>query len=124
VGRLNKKTKIVVSSLISFIAVIGLVVRTYPVFANGDGNLRHELHWIAYGYDRVWYRDRTYINPTTDTLTRLESLYGKLLPTGEKVIGFNVLNTPEGMKSPYALSVLILQKDKDNCLVYELSGGP
>jgi hypothetical protein len=35
-----------------------------------------------------------------------------------------VLDTKEGMSSPYVPTVLILQKDDRNCIVYELSGGP
>ncbi len=125
-GLLNKKTKIIVP-FIGFIAVISLAVRIYPVFANGDGNLRHELHWIIYGYDGVWYHNREYLGPGkagNDTLEHLESKYGKLYPTGEKVRGLSVLETKGAIQSPYAPTVLILQKNDTNCIIYALSGGP
>lgn len=120
---MNTRTK-VIASLIGFIAFAGLSARIYPVFANGDGNLHHALHWLVYGYDRVWYDNRTYLDPGKVTLDKLESAYGKLYPTGEKVRGMPVLDTKEGMSSPYVPTVLILQKDDRNCIVYELSGGP
>jgi hypothetical protein len=120
---LNTRTK-VIASLIGFIAFAGLSARIYPVFANGDGNLHHALHWLVYGYDRVWYHNRAYLDPDNVPLNNLESAYGKLYPTGEKVRGMPVLDTKEGMSSPYVPTVLILQKDDRNCIVYELSGGP
>jgi hypothetical protein len=119
----NAKTK-VVALLIGFIAFAGLSPRIFSVFANGDGNLHHALHWLVYGYDRIWYHNRAYLDPDNVPLNNLESAYGKLYPTGEKVRGMPVLKPKAAVNSPYVPMVLILQKDDANCVVYDLSGGP
>lgn len=105
-------------------AVVGLALRVAPVLENGDGNLRHALHWIVYGYDEVWYHNRAYISPGQDTRLHLPAEYGNLSATGEKVMGLPVLATPESKRSSYAPTLLMLQENPKQCIVYELSGGP
>lgn len=102
----------------------GVSARVYPVLARGDGNLRHEIHWILHGYDRVWYRDRTYLYQGRDTLWHLRSQYGSLRPTGETVVGLPVLTPGDAAGSTGAPAVLLLQKDEGHGLVYVLNGGP
>jgi len=73
---------------------------------------------------KVTYHNRDYVNPGMDTLKHLESEYGTLVPTGEKVNGLPVLDAKKSMNSGYETTVLILKKNDTTCEVYDLSGGP
>lgn len=100
--------------------------RTAPFLPHGDADPFHELHWLVYGYDRVWYRDRTYVGPETVPLARLRAEYGPLTPTGERVVGLAVLAPRAADRPPYRTgpTVLILRENARDALVYSLSGGP
>lgn len=87
-------------------------------------SVHHQLHWMVYGHDRVWYHERTYLGPATESRAHLESEYGALQETGEKVLGMPVLNTAAGAASPYVPTVLMLEQNSQTCIVYALSGGP
>lgn len=73
---------------------------------------------------KVHYHNRDYVNPGTDTLKHLESEYGTLVPTGERVNGLPVLDTKKSLNSKYPTTILILKKNDTTCEVYDLSGGP
>lgn len=89
-------------------------------------SVNHRLHWMVYGYDRVWYHNRTYIGPNSDTLQNVESKLGTLYPTGEKVLGLPVLDTKAALQTIHVSvpTLLILEKNNTTCTAYELSGGP
>lgn len=47
-----------ISLLAAGACIVAVGVRAAPIIRYGNGNLHHELHWMVYGYDRVWYRHR------------------------------------------------------------------
>ena len=105
------------------IIVLGVGWRMVPDIVYSGGNLHHAVHWFVYGYDRVWYRDRTYTDPAPASWRWADAHYGPLQATGQTVIGMPVYsNTPKNY--PYVPTVLILRKTPDRVVVYELSGGP
>jgi len=88
-------------------------------------SVNHRLHWMVYGYDRVWYHNRTYIGPYSATLRNVQSKLGTLYPTGEKVIGLPVLDTKAALQSIHTtVPTLLILENNTTCTVYELSGGP
>jgi hypothetical protein len=105
-------------------AVLAGGARAIPLVAALGGQPLHALHWALYGYDRVWYRHRTYVDPATESLARLEAAYGPLVPTGERVVGLPVLSPKAAVRSPFTPTVLILRENAREALVYVLSGGP
>ncbi|RLQ94567.1 hypothetical protein [Falsibacillus albus] len=117
------------AKILTFIVIIlfiGLCFKAIPVLATGGGNLHQEIHWMVYGYDRVWYHDRTYLQPTKEyTPTQAVQKFGqgkRLYPTGEKVIGLPVYSSHK--KQDGLTTLLILKKHNGNFIVYTLSGGP
>jgi hypothetical protein len=109
---------------VGLLLAAGVAGRVARVLAHGDGNVCHELHWIVYGYDRVWYRQRTYVDPTSMAFSRAEAYYGPLVATRATVIGLPVL-LPNGLApSSEVPTVLILRSNSGSVLVYALSGGP
>ncbi|NHM32917.1 hypothetical protein [Neobacillus terrae] len=93
--------------------------------AKSDGNLNHSLHWIVYGYDRVWYKERAYLGPGREfTSLEFEKEFGeghKFIETGEKVIGLPVYDT---IRNDKVSTLLFLKKPNGNLIIYTLSGGP
>lgn len=98
--------------------------RVASVVCIGQGSPAHDLHWIVYGYDRVWYRDRAYVNPGTIACRQAAARYGSLTPTGAQVTGLPVLAPAAGARSRYVPTVLMLQQSRSLCTTYALSGGP
>ncbi|MCL6446462.1 MAG: hypothetical protein K6T83_23950, partial [Alicyclobacillus sp.] len=43
--------------------------------------------------DKVTYHNRTYIDPSVETINHLTKEYGTLVPTGERVDGLQVYDT-------------------------------
>ncbi|QSO48428.1 hypothetical protein [Alicyclobacillus mengziensis] len=119
-------------SFAGLVLVVALVIKTTPILFNDGGNLHQKLHWIVYGYDRVWYHNRTYLGPSKEiNWNELESTYGqgeKFIATGDKVIGLPVYDTPRSLafqKQRNVVSTLLFLKKPDgNFVVYSLSGGP
>ena len=104
-----------------------------PVLARGGGNIQQQLHWMVYGYDRVWYHNRTYLGPSKDftpeAIKKMHYLKGqKFIATGEKVIGLPVYDTQLSqtfqIKQNGVTTLLFLKKPNGNYIVYTLSGGP
>lgn len=85
-------------------------------------------HRLKHGNDRVYYHNMTYEYPQIKTLNDLPVPGGELIPTGEKVIGLPVMDTPSSMQIQKERNVvptlLILKRSDGNFLVYGLSGGP
>ena len=112
--------------------VVLLSVRLYPVVVYDGGTLHQKLHWIVYGYDRVWYRNRTYVSPSKPmSFTQLEKTYGdgeKFIPTGATVIGLPVYATASDLsfqkRQHVSPTLLFLKKVNGSFIVYSLSGGP
>lgn len=124
------KVRYIILSIVA-ILIIGIGFRVVPVVAKARGNLHQALHWMVYGYDRVWYHNRTYLGPSNElTLEQIKSGFEKetkLIPTGEKVIGLPVYDTPnsiEAQKQGETSTVLILKKHNGSFIEYSLSGGP
>lgn len=111
-------------SLIASLMVLTLCWRVAPVLANGEGTLHQDIHWMVYGYDRVWYGGRTYLNPTTRPCRQVASQFGPLRPTAARVIGRPVLAIGPVWPPPFAPTVLILADGHGACTLYALSGGP
>ncbi len=116
---------------ITAILILGLGFRVVPVLVKGGGNLHQELHWMVYGYDRVWYHNRAYSGPSKElTLEQVKNDFEqeqKLIPTGEKVIGLRVYDTPssiEAQKQEKTATVLILKQHNGSFIEYSLIGGP
>lgn len=86
--------------LVAFAGISGGVLggRAIPILFRDGGNLSQKVHWMGYGYDRVWYHNRSYIDPSQPiSLATLEQTYGqggKFIPTGQTVIGLPVYNNP------------------------------
>lgn len=121
---MNKIAKIIIFSIgIIFIASLGFKVA--PVLATGGGNLHQEIHWMIYGYDRVWYHNRTYKGPSKElTLEQAKQQIGSrktLIKTDKKVIGLTVYVTSDALE--HQPSLIFLGKQNGKLLEYELSGG-
>jgi hypothetical protein len=104
---------------------------TALVFCLASPSVQHQIHWIRYGYDRVWYHNRDYVSPSEYTAQEVELQFGqgqKLIPTGDKVIGLPVYDTPRSLaiqKQRHVVSTsLLLKKPNGDFIVYALSGGP
>lgn len=106
------------------IVVALVVLRVIPALIDWDGSLHHSLHWMVYGHDRVWYRDRTYILPKQISAAKADALYGPLIDTKASVIGMQVLDTKGSLNSPDVPTVLLLRKNDTTDIEYVLSGGP
>ncbi|KPV42538.1 hypothetical protein [Alicyclobacillus ferrooxydans] len=112
--------------------IFGVVGRNTSLFAPNGGTLLHRIHWMRYGYDRVWYHNRDYVGPSKEmTFAQLNQLYGQgqtFLPTGDKVIGLPVYDTSRSLpfqKQHQVVSTLLFLKKPDGkFIVYSLSGGP
>jgi hypothetical protein len=113
--------------------IIGLGLRVIPILAISGGNLNQEIHWMIFGFDRVWYHNRTYLAPSRDftpeEIKKLHYLKGqKFIATGEKVIGLPVYDTQLSqtfqLKQNGVSTLLFLKKSNGNFIVYTLSGGP
>jgi hypothetical protein len=122
----------VIIGAVAIVAVFGITTRNSPLFAPNGGTLFHRIHWMRYGYDRVWYHNRDYLGPSTEmNFAQLNQTYGQgqtFLPTGDKVIGLPVYDTPRSLafqKQHQVVSTLLFLKKSDgNFIVYSLSGGP
>lgn len=86
---------------------------------------------MRYGYDRVWYHNRDYVDPQQYIAQDAEAKFGQgqeLVATGDKVIGLPVYDTPRSLafqKQRHVVSTLLfLKKPNGDFIVYELSGGP
>lgn len=108
-----------------------VVIAVLCIITVASPGIRHRIHWIRYGYDSVWYDGRTYMNPNTYTEKQAVLQFGQgqaLVPTGDKVIGLPVYDTPQSIafeKQRHAVpTILFLRKTNGNFIVYELSGGP
>ncbi len=131
---LSRRSKLTVGVLIGVAVVsIGVLgVRAIPVFFVDGGDWHQKIHWMVYGYDRVWYQHRTYVDPSKEvSLTELERKYGqgqKFIPTGGKVIGLPVYETPLALaferQTHDAAPLLFLRKRDGKFIIYALSGGP
>ncbi len=103
--------------------IIGLIWSIVP-----EEELYKLAHRIKHGNDRVYYHDRTYYSPIIKTFDDLPVPGDELIPTGEKVIGLPVMDTPSSMQFQKERNVvpvlLILKQSDDYFLVYVLSGGP
>lgn len=121
---MHRRAKVL--TFIVIVLFVGLGFRAIPVLAKGGGNLHQEIHWMVYGYDRVWYHNRTYLHPTKEfTPKQVVKKLGKgnrLYPTGEKVIGLPVYSPNKKQKG--LTTLLILKKHNGNFIVYTISGGP
>lgn len=130
-GLLSKRSRMV-ASFIAIALVVGLGIRVILALATGDGNLFHAAHWIVYGHDKVWYHNRAYLDPSHEfTAQALEMKYGqgqKFIPTGDKVMGLPVYDTPRSLafqKQRHVVPTLLILCEQDgNFIVYDLSGGP
>lgn len=107
--------------------LILIVILAYVV----SPSIRHQVHWMRYGYDRVWYHNRDYINPREYSAEDVERQFGQgeqFIPTGDKVIGLPIYDTPRSLavhKQRHVVSTLLfLKKSNGDFIVYELSGGP
>jgi hypothetical protein len=100
-------------------AVFVLAFRVVPVIVQGHGNLYHDMHWIVYGYDEVWYHGRNYIYPR-NTACRA---YSPLTSTNTWLIGMRMLKPAPALHG-LTPTLVILQKTPARCVVYTLSGGP
>lgn len=69
------------------IIILGVGWRMTPDIMYSGGNLHHAVHWFVYGYDRVWYRNRTYVDPTPQSWGWADAHYGPLEAMGQTVIG-------------------------------------
>ncbi|MFQ3543195.1 hypothetical protein Q7A53_03860 [Halobacillus rhizosphaerae] len=123
------KLKLIAFSIIA-ILILSLGFRVVPILVKGGGNLHQELHWMVYGYDRVWYHNRAYSGPSKEmTLEQVKNVFEQeqIMPTGEKVIGLNVYDTPSSIKAQKqekTATVLILKKHNGSFIEYSLIGGP
>lgn len=132
---LDRRRKLTMGFLVG-VAAIGLgvlgVVRTVPILFSDGGTWHQKIHWMVYGYDRVWYHHRTYVYPSRPmSPTELERRYGHgatFAPTGQTVIGLPVYNTPRGLafdrREHVVPTLLFLKKPGGKFVVYTLSGGP
>lgn len=122
----------VITFLVIGILALAFCIRAYPIVVNDGGTIRQKLHWMVYGYDRVWYQGRTYVGPSQPmTFAKLEKSYGQgqtFRPTGARVIGLPLYNTARSLafqKQHHVVSTLLfLKKPNDTFIVYSLSGGP
>lgn len=91
------------------------------------GAIFNIAHGLRYGNDRVYYHDRIYYSHNR-TFADLPVNGNELVPTGEKVIGMPVMDTPSSMQFQKERNVvptlLILKQSNDKFVVYGLSGGP
>lgn len=107
--------------------VLAIAWRAVPVLLAAEKTpttIVHDVHWLVFGYDRVWYRGRTYWSPTTRPCRQVADEMGPLRPTAARVIGRPVLAIGPVWPPPFAPTVLILADGQGACTVYALSGGP
>lgn len=107
--------------------VIALIFVSYILFPP----LRHQIHWLRSGHDRVWYHNRDYVNPHEYTAQEVDKQFGQgqdLIPTGNKIIGLPVYDTPRSLafqtQKHVVSTLLFLKQPNGGFIVYELSGGP
>ncbi|MGV3467364.1 MAG: hypothetical protein ACO1OT_19000 [Heyndrickxia sp.] len=128
---MNKKLKVIIFT-IGVILIVGFGFKVVPILVTRDGNLHQEIHWMIYGYDRVWYHNRAFLGPSKElSLEQVKKQFEqgqKLIPTGEKVIGLSVYDTPNSIafqkQQDLVTTLLILKKHNGNFIEYSLSGGP
>lgn len=128
-GSVTNRKRVIIALCIGFLLVLAFADRVFGVVS--DLNPHHRLHWMVYGYDQVWYHNRTYLLPIELTSEETEKKYGqgeKFVPTGDKVIGLPVYETSSSLefqKQRQVVSTLLfLKKPNGNFIVYALSGGP
>ena len=111
-----------------FILLGALVIVLLSAFMPIRGAIFNIAHQVRYRNARVYYHDRMYYNPQSRTFENLPVNGNELIPTGEKVIGLPVMDTPSSMQFQKERNVvptlLILKLSNDKFLVYSLSGGP
>ncbi len=111
-----------------FVLLGALIIVLISTIMSVRGDIYNLAHRLRYGNDRVYYHDRIYYNPQNRAFEELPVKGDELVPTGEKVIGLPVMDTPGSMQFQKERNVvptlLILKQSNDKFLVYSLSGGP